>query len=210
MTEKKDTRNIYQRMAAAMGNVSYVQKSKGGGLQYTVVTHDAVTAKVRPALLAEGIYYHPSNMVHKQNGNRTEVSLDLIFVNIAAPSDTLSIPCLGYGVDGQDKGPGKAVSYAVKYGLLKGLGLETGDDADNESVEHVVTINTDQFFELQGKIEEAGVDENKIIAAYDVDKLDELKAADFPKAMARLNATIKKSAAEKPKDGSGNSDEIPY
>jgi len=198
MTEKnEDTRNIYQRMAAAMANVSYVQKSAGGGLQYTVVTHDAVTAKVRPALLAEGIYYHPANMVHSQNGNRTEVSLDLIFVNIADPADTLAIPCLGYGVDGQDKGPGKAVSYAVKYGLLKGMGLETGDDADNESVEHVVTISADEFIALQGKIAEAGVDEGKIVKAYGVDKLEELKSSDFPKAMARLNATIKK--ADKPK-----------
>ena len=48
----------------AMGKVSYVQKSKGGGLQYSVVTHDAVTAKVRPALLEAGIVYFPQQMEH--------------------------------------------------------------------------------------------------------------------------------------------------
>jgi hypothetical protein len=36
----------------------------------------------------------------------------------------------GYGIDDQDKGAGKAMSYAVKYALLKTLGLETGDDPD--------------------------------------------------------------------------------
>ena len=56
------------------------------------------------------------------------------FANIDAPSDFIDVPTFGYGVDQQDKGPGKAMSYAVKYALLKALGLETGDDADNESI----------------------------------------------------------------------------
>ena len=214
--ETKDERNIYQRMAAAMGNVSYVQKDtkvnlmrkdgSGSGGSYRAVSHDAVTAKVRPALLAEGIYYHPSNLVHKQNGNRTEVSLDLIFVNIADPKDTLSIPCLGYGVDSQDKGPGKAISYAVKYGLLKGLGLETGDDADNESVEHVQTITADQFFELKAKIELAGVDADKITSVYNIESLEVMPKDVFPKAMHKLGLTIKSNEAA-PKDGSLSDDQ---
>ena len=130
-------RNIYQRLAQAMGKVSYVQKSKGGGLQYSVVTHDAVTAKVRPALLEAGIVYFPQQMEHVQNGNRTEVSLVVRFVNIDQPEDYIEVPALGYGIDQQDKGPGKAVSYAVKYALLKALGLETGDDPDlQQDVKH--------------------------------------------------------------------------
>jgi hypothetical protein len=40
------------------------------------------------------------------------------------------VETIGYGVDPQDKGPGKAISYGVKYALLKVLGLETGDDPD--------------------------------------------------------------------------------
>jgi hypothetical protein len=32
-----------------------------------------------------------------------------------------------------DKGPGKAVSYAFKYALLKVFCLETGDDPDNDA-----------------------------------------------------------------------------
>ena len=51
------------------------------------------------------------------------------FVNIDEPQDFFDVQSFGYGVDGQDKGPGKAMSYAVKYALLKALGLETGEDA---------------------------------------------------------------------------------
>lgn len=134
---KIDGDNIHQRIARAMLKVSYIQKQKGGGLQYSVVTHDAVTAKVRPALLAEGVIYYPKDMEHHQNGNRTEVFLKVVFVNIDNPKDFIEVPAIGYGIDAQDKGPGKAVSYAVKYALLKALGLETGDDPDlDQKTEH--------------------------------------------------------------------------
>lgn len=127
-----ETKNIHQRLAEAMKAVTYVQKEKKKGMQYSIVSHDAVTAKVRPALLNAGIVYYPVGMEHDQNGNRTEVSLRVRFVNIDNPEDFIEVPALGFGIDQQDKGPGKAISYAVKYALLKALGLETGDDPDHD------------------------------------------------------------------------------
>lgn len=129
--------NVHQRLAAAMGEVDYIQKEKKQGMQYTIVSHDAVTAKVRPALLKHGVIYYPVALSHAQNGNRTEVALTVRFANIDEPQDYIDVPGLGYGNDPQDKGPGKAISYAVKYCLLKALGLETGDDPDTENVDYV-------------------------------------------------------------------------
>lgn len=134
-----DTLNIYQRLAKAMDAVKYVQKERKQGMQYTIVSHDAVTAKVRPALLEAGIVYHPIDLTHTQNGNRCEVALTVRFASIDDKTDFFDVPSLGYGVDNQDKGPGKAISYAVKYALLKALGLETGDDADHDSIDHQPT-----------------------------------------------------------------------
>lgn len=130
------SKNVYQRLAAAMDQVKYIQKAAKGGMPYRAVMHDAVTAKVRPALLENGIVYHPVNLSYKQDGNRTEVELTLRFVNIEDKDDYFDVPSLGFGNDGQDKGPGKAISYAVKYGLLKAMGLETGDDPDKDEVPH--------------------------------------------------------------------------
>ncbi|MDP9196116.1 MAG: ERF family protein [Pseudomonadota bacterium] len=124
--------NIHQRLHAAMQKVDYIQKEKRSGMQYSIVTHDAVTAKVRPVLLECGIVYHPVEMKRSQDGNRTEVDLVVRFSNIDNPSDHIDVPACGYGIDSQDKGPGKAISYAVKYALLKALGLETGDDPDQD------------------------------------------------------------------------------
>ena len=135
-TSVADSRNLHQRLLDVMKEVTYVQKDRPIG-NYKVVTHDAVTAKVRPALVKHGVIYYPQNLEASQNGNRTEMRLDIKFVNAANPDDFILVPCLGYGIDAQDKGPGKAVSYAVKMALLKALGLETGEDADdNTNVDH--------------------------------------------------------------------------
>jgi len=131
---KADTRNAHQRLLDVMKEVDYVQKDRpigSGSNAYKVVTHDAVTAKVRPSLVKHGLVYYPQNLVYTQNGNRTEITVDIVFVNAANPQDKIAVPTLGYGVDNQDKGPGKALSYAVKMALLKALGLETGEDADD-------------------------------------------------------------------------------
>ncbi len=122
--------NIAQRINAAMGEVDYVQKEKKQGMNYSIVSHDAVTAKVRPILQAHGIVYYPRDLEVRQNGNRTEAMFTVRFENIDDRSDFIDVATFGFGVDPQDKGPGKAMSYGVKYALLKVLGLETGDDPD--------------------------------------------------------------------------------
>ncbi len=126
------TPNVHQRLHAVMKAVDYIQKERKQGMRYTIVSHDAVTAKVRPVLVEHGVIYYPVEMQATQEGNRTQVQLKVRFANIDQPADFIDVCGLGYGVDDQDKGPGKAISYAVKYCLLKALGLETGDDPDLE------------------------------------------------------------------------------
>lgn len=129
-------KNVHQRLAEVMQAVTYIRKEAKQGMNYTIVSHDAVTAKVRPALLAAGIVYYPVRCEYAHNGNRAECAMTVRFVNIDEPTDYFDVPTFGYGVDGQDKGPGKAMSYAVKYALLKALGLETGDDPDTDNVDY--------------------------------------------------------------------------
>ena len=51
--------NVHQRLAAAMNVVKYIQSERKPNMQYNTVSHDKVTAKVRPALLENGIVYYP-------------------------------------------------------------------------------------------------------------------------------------------------------
>ena len=122
--------NIAQRINAAMADVDYIQKDKKQGMNYSIVSHDAVTAKVRPILQKHGVVYYPRDMNVHQEGNRTQACFNVRFENIDDRADFIDVATFGYGVDPQDKGPGKAMSYGVKYALLKVMGLETGDDPD--------------------------------------------------------------------------------
>lgn len=124
--------NIAQRLNAVMGKVDYVQKEKKAEMKYSIVSHDSVTALVRPHLQEAGVLYYPTNLKILVNGNRTEAVFDVRFENIDDRTDFVDVATMGFGIDPSDKGPGKALSYGVKYALLKALGLETGDDPDND------------------------------------------------------------------------------
>jgi hypothetical protein len=123
-------RNVFQRLNAVQKAVSYIQKERKSEMKYSIVSHDAVTAAVRPHMVEQGIIYYPVDMKMTQNGNRTEVTMSVRFQSIDDRDDHMDVVCAGFGIDTSDKGPGKAISYSVKYALLKALGLESGDDPD--------------------------------------------------------------------------------
>jgi hypothetical protein len=133
---KTDTRTLAQRINAVQQQVDYIQKERKDGMKYTIVSHDAVTAKVRPLFVKEGVLYYPRDMSVSVDGNRTQAVFSVRFVSIDDAQDFIDVATFGFGVDTSDKGPGKAMSYGVKYALLKCLGLETGDDADNDDIGH--------------------------------------------------------------------------
>lgn len=138
MDTELQVKNIHQRLHSVMEAIKYVQKEdKMVNGQYRFVSHDAVSALIRPELVKQGILLITSVKSYKQEGNRTEVNLELIFCNIDSPDDKIIFNAFGYGIDNQDKGPGKAISYAVKYALLKMFCLETGDDPEKSNIDYV-------------------------------------------------------------------------
>lgn len=141
-TVRDTTLNIHQRMHAVMLDVGYIQKNKMVDGKFPVVTHDAVTAKLRPSLLRHGILVIPSVESHNiaaqwesKTGVRmtlTECDATVAFINIDKPADHITVTGFGYGIDNQDKGPGKCMSYIVKMAMLKCFSLESGDDPDQD------------------------------------------------------------------------------
>lgn len=122
--------NVAQRLHLLQTRVDYVQKEKKEGMKYTIVSHDAVTALIRAHTVKCGLVYYPIIDDVKVNGNNSQVLLHLRVENIDNRADFFDVSGYGFGIDPGDKGPGKAISYAVKYALLKMAGLETGDDPD--------------------------------------------------------------------------------
>jgi hypothetical protein len=143
-------KNIYQRISSVQSELSYLKKDKkvstGGNNSYTALTHDKVVGELRGLLVKYGIVTIPSIVNHnrerfvvtseyngkpvEKNNYFTELQIKIEFVNIEDPKDRFESGSIGYGIDNQDKGIGKAFSYAVKYALLKTFMIESGDDEE--------------------------------------------------------------------------------
>lgn len=187
------SKNLHQRIAEAMGKVTYIQKERKQGMRYTIVSHDAVTAKVRPALLEAGVIYYPTQLSYDQTGNRTSCKLTMVFANIDDPTDRINVDSFGYGIDDQDKGPGKAMSYAVKYALLKTLGLETGDDPDLDQDVTYKDPSLDELMAFSTAISLATtVDELTSLLAVHQDSVNRANAIDPAKVSMVKQAYAKK------------------
>jgi len=110
-------------------------QTNGGG-NYKFMSHDNVTARCKEVFAKVGIYHFATVTDMQQNGNRTTCFADLSFINVDDPSDRLVTKSVGHGVDNQDKGVGKAYSYAVKYGLNKALMLNTNEDIESGDIDY--------------------------------------------------------------------------
>jgi hypothetical protein len=140
----ESTRNIYQRLQAVMQEVSYIKKDATvtGGGTYKAVTHDMVTAVVRPHFVKQGIIVVPRLIdgAVVSTGRDTKAGTPIIryegryevsFVNVDDPTDVCMMPVSAHAEDQGDKAPGKALSYAVKGAILKVLLLESGESDES-------------------------------------------------------------------------------
>lgn len=141
--------NIHQRILAIMRELDYIQKSdKQVNGQYRFASHDQVTEAIHPLLVKHGVTMIPTTKSITQEGNRTSVVMMVVFTCVDNPTDQFSVEYAGYGVDGGDKGPGKAVSYACKYAALKTFAIATGDDPDKDAIAKFEPVKCVEFDSL--------------------------------------------------------------
>jgi hypothetical protein len=134
--------NVYQRINAVQKEIGYVQKDRSvstGGGSYKAVSHDTVTAMLRPYLVKHGIVVSaslsgsPSFDLPAEGAKQRLFHAEFVisFINIDDPLDRLHVTLPAHALDNGDKAPGKAISYATKYALLKTFALETGEDEES-------------------------------------------------------------------------------
>lgn len=131
--------NIYQRLNAVRDAVKYLQKD--ADVQgYKALTHDAVTAACRQHFIKNGVMVVPDQKSSEtadvgttKTGApviRYEAWYEVRFVNMDNPEDSVTVTLESHANDHGDKAPGKALSYAVKYAMLKLLSIETGESEE--------------------------------------------------------------------------------
>lgn len=139
-----------------MKDVSYLTKddtvSTGGG-SYKAISEEKVTSVIRESLIRHGIVIVPISQIHTRTdesladkyGNPKISRLSTVdtqyrIQNIDDPNDYIIASSSGTGVDTQDKGVGKAMTYSYKYLLLRTFAIPTGEDPDKISSD-VYTAN---------------------------------------------------------------------
>ena len=196
MSEK----NIYQRVNAIMKDCEYLQKEQaqmGKGVKY-----DTVIAMLRPLLIKHGVVMvvNQLKMISlgavegtKQKVYEGDYSLEL--VNMDKPEEKITHTTSAHGMDGGDKAPGKAQTYAVKIMLTKGFALETGEDEESraEKMDTKNVISSEQYNELEAFLIEEKDNKKvwnsihrKVLTAYKIGDIRNLPASKFDEVLGRL------------------------
>jgi hypothetical protein len=208
--------SIYQRMNNVMKEISYVQKdgtvtirTAGGSFSYKAVSHDAVTTAIRQAIVDNGIVVQITVPEHTASADAggyrlTELKVQARFINIDNPSEYIEYSAIGHGMDRGDKGPGKALSYAVKYIYLKAFLLATGED--DEAAVHLpdAVITAEQLLRIEDLLDSTDT-EGSTFADYingshalEIKDMKELPRRLYPFAESKLVSKLNQMPSGEP------------
>ena len=132
--------NLYQRLLSVQRAVTYFQQNQQGDRFMYVASGDVLTT-IREAMDVAGVILSVSvldaqvelNCVYKNAQHFTQITVGLEWINADNPEERLSWQMYGQGIDSGEKGVGKALTYAEKYGLLKFFHVATGKHDDPDS-----------------------------------------------------------------------------
>lgn len=146
--------NIYEKLSLITTEMAVIEKNLKVEMtktkSYKAVSERDVLDNVKPLEAKYRVYSYPlerkiidKDILVKEteyNGSVTKTNTLFMrlettyrFVNMDNPEQYIDIKTYGDGLDTGDKAPGKAMTYADKYALLKSYKISTGDDPDKEA-----------------------------------------------------------------------------
>lgn len=212
--------NIYQKINEVMKNIEYLAKDgkvEFGTTKYKAISEEKVTTAVREQLVKQGIVIIP---IQQESLNkeliRTEKSVNMLtsvhvryrIQNIDDVNDFIEVESNGTGVDTQDKGVGKAMTYAYKYMLLRTFAIPTGEDPDKISsaetdekikkeveTEQEKVISKSKEESLDKAIENRNIPDEtvlKVLEKYGYTSTSEIKIKDYMKIVKEFQMIVQK------------------
>lgn len=209
--------NIFEKINAVMKEIEYLTKDdkvEFGTTKYKAISEEKVTTAVRNELVKQGIVILP---IAQESENkeliRTEKSVNMLtsvhvryrIQNIEDKEDYIEVESNGTGVDTQDKGVGKAMTYAYKYMLLRTFAIPTGEDPDKISsaeTDEKMAIEADNTIisETKAKALEDAISNNKIpdeqvteiLNKFEYTNTRDIKLKDYMKIVTEFQKLVKK------------------
>lgn len=153
--------NIFEKMSAITVELQTVAKNLTvgyGNNQYKAVSERDVLDAVKPIEAKYKVFSYPyareiveshilenektttdkrtgETIVTKTSTFMSRIKTVYRFVNAEEPEEYIDTVTFAEGIDAQDKGSGKAMTYADKYALMKAYKISTGDDPDKDASE---------------------------------------------------------------------------
>ena len=182
--------NIYEKLSMITEEIGVIEKGLNVQVNktssYKAVSERDVLDAVKPIEKTYRVYSYPikrevidrDTLVKESeyNGNITRTNTLFMriettyrFVNLDCPSEYIETTVYGDGLDTGDKAPGKAMTYADKYALMKAYKLSTGDDPDKEASPekgYAKKSEPDYRKELIKYCKENNIDMNKLAKDY--------------------------------------------
>jgi len=148
-------KNITEAILAVSKEVTAIEKSMSvgtGGSSYKAVSDSLVRNTLRPEMVKQGLVIVPIAVEAKAKVDRWEEvdsysktgatkSKQSIFTEVTTKymlihqesGESIELAGYGHGVDSQDKGAGKATTYALKNTLLDLFLITKGEDFDTDA-----------------------------------------------------------------------------
>ena len=143
---------ITKAIIRVMNEVKGIDKSMtvgSGSYSYKGVSDQIVKEILQPIMAKNGLAIVPTNVEAKVTTDRWEeggkqkqssfTEVHTKYMLLHESGEAIELAGYGHGVDTQDKGAGKATTYALKYALLYMFLIPTGkiDDTDAEHSEEI-------------------------------------------------------------------------
>lgn len=145
--------NIFEKLSLITSELGTIQKNlkvSTGSSSYKAVSERDILDAIKPIEEKYRVFSYPfqrnildTQLITKKTEYKDQVKetnsfmirLEVIyrFVNIDKPDEFIEIASYGDGIDTGDKAPGKCMTYADKYALMKCYKISTGDDPEQEA-----------------------------------------------------------------------------
>lgn len=146
--------NIYEKLMLISNEVESLSRDlnveMSNGKNYSAISEKAVLDAIKPLEIKHRVYSYPVKRTRNSQVMRREwkdangqvryttllvdrIDVTYRFVDVDNPQDYIDVDSFGTGIDTGDKGPGKAMTYADKYALMKAYKLSAGNAIDPDT-----------------------------------------------------------------------------
>ena len=146
-------KSIHTKLSAILKAVGYIEKTGTNASQgYKYVQAAAVADKIRNEFAERGLTMIPENIEVTESGLTPSGKQALVTLLItwkitdSESGEFVTFQSVGSGSDSTDKAVYKAMTGALKYALLLGFLIPTGDDPENEKAADPVVTAAKKIF----------------------------------------------------------------